>query len=190
MVRDPNMLSIGHGVHAGCASLAMAAEAVLAQCESLILHVGDKAYTSESSIIRGGTLGKHLRHTLDHFEAALSAAGDRNETISYDDRRRDAPVGTSRGAAIAALARLRDQLVTTADEGMDKPVLVRVMLDADGREAVLASTLGRELAFATHHAIHHHAMMRAIAAEFGVATEACFGMAPSTVRADGHASPA
>jgi uncharacterized damage-inducible protein DinB len=189
MVRDPNM-GVWHDGHAGCAALAMAAESVLAQCESLILHVGDGAYTSESRIIRGGTLGKHLRHTLDHFEAALRAIGEHGEVISYDDRRRDVPMETSRGAAIAALAHLRDQLVIAADEGMDKPVRVRVMLDGDGREAVLSSTLGRELAFATHHAIHHQAMMKAIAAEFGVATDACFGLAPSSVRADGHARPA
>lgn len=187
MVRDPHLLNVGDG---GCAALAMAAESVLDQCESLTLHVGDAAYTSTSRIIGGGTFGKHLRHTLDHFEAALRVVGEPGGVICYDDRGRDGPMETSRGAAIAALAHLRDQLVIVADEDMDKPVRVRVMLDADGREALLASTLGRELAFATHHAVHHQAMMKAIAAEFGVATDACFGMAPSTVRADGHANPA
>ena len=102
MVRDPNMLSLDRGPHTGCAALAMAAESVLAQCESLILHVGDAAYTSTSRIIRGGTLGKHLRHTLDHFGAVLRAVGESGEVVSYDDRERDVPMETSRGAAFLA----------------------------------------------------------------------------------------
>jgi hypothetical protein len=48
----------------------------------------------------------------------------------------------------------------------------------------LVSTLGRELAFATHHAVHHQAMMKAIAFEFGVEVEECFGKAPATVNAE------
>jgi hypothetical protein len=56
------------------------------------------------------------------------------------------------------------------------------MLTSDGVDAELGSTLGRELAFATHHAVHHHAMLGAIAAELGVATPPEFGKAPSTIR--------
>jgi hypothetical protein len=55
------------------------------------------------------------------------------------------------------------------------------MLSGDGHEAELESTLGRELVFATHHAIHHHAMMSAIASEFGIKVGPDFGKAPSTI---------
>jgi len=60
-------------------------------------------------------------------------------------------------------------------------VRVRVMLCADGQHAELGSTLGRELAFAAHHAVHHHAMVAAIAAEFGLSAPDGFGRAPSTI---------
>jgi hypothetical protein len=52
----------------------------------------------------------------------------------------------------------------------------------------LGSTLARELAFASHHAIHHHAMMKAIAQEHGQAAESGFGVAPSTLNHESLAS--
>jgi hypothetical protein len=55
------------------------------------------------------------------------------------------------------------------------------MLSGEGDEAELTSTFAREVAFATHHAIHHNAMIAAIAASFGVTIPAGFGKAPSTV---------
>ncbi len=61
------------------------------------------------------------------------------------------------------------------------PVRVRVMVGADGSTAELRSTLARELAFAAHHAVHHHAMVRAIAAEFGREMPEDLGKAPSTL---------
>lgn len=64
---------------------------------------------------------------------------------------------------------------------MHAPVRVRVMVSGDGAETELVSSLARELAFATHHAVHHQAMMRAIAGEFGVEASSDFGKAPSTI---------
>jgi len=68
-------------------------------------------------------------------------------------------------------------------------VIVRVMLTSDGQDTTLPSTFGRELAFAAHHAIHHHAMIKAIAEEFGIATPAEFGKAPSTLNFERDRSP-
>ena len=45
---------------------------------------------------------------------------------------------------------------------------VRCMLSAQGDEQRLRSSLAREIAFASHHATHHHAMMASIALEHGV----------------------
>jgi hypothetical protein len=166
-----------------CVAITAAGDAVLAQCESLVLAVSEHAYTAESQTHRGGTLGKHLRHTLDHFAAALAVLADPAATISYDRRARNVPMETSRAAAIAAIAHAREQLAAAAPEALHTPVRVRIMINAQGQEADLMSTLGRELAFATHHAVHHQAMMKAIAAEFGVDLDERFGKAPSTLEA-------
>ncbi len=164
--------------NASCgAVLCHAADSILSQCELILLEVPDAAYTAPAETIRGGTLGKHLRHTLDHF-AALWADGD---AIEYDRRERDVPMETDRRAALAAIASLRERLAGAASQDSTASVRVRVMVAGDGTEVDLDSTFGRELAFATHHAVHHIAMMKAIAGEFGLELPQGVGKAPSTI---------
>jgi hypothetical protein len=160
-------------------AVAAAAAALLGQCAGLVECVGDDAYGSPSQTIRGGTIGKHIRHVLDHFRAAAEAADGR--TIDYDRRERDVPMETDRRLALAAIAELTGLITRLDSVCLGLPVRVRVMVDADGAMVELHSTLARELAFATHHAVHHHAMVRAIAAEFGCAAPDDMGHAPSTL---------
>lgn len=166
------------------APVALAGAALLEQCASLIESADARCYCGESATIRGGTLGKHVRHVLDHFRAALDAASDPSIEIDYDHRERNVPMETDRAAALDSIRDLRERLRAVTGPMTDRPVRVRVMIAGDGTEAALGSTLGRELAFAAHHAVHHHAMMGAIAAEFGVRTGPEFGKAPSTINFD------
>ncbi len=165
---------------ASCADVAAAADAILAQCEQFVAAFAAEHFTGPSNTLKGGTVGKHIRHTLDHFAAALAGVEDDAE-IDYDRRQRDVPVEVDPAAAARFIGDLRSRLSRAASHGLDTPVRIRVMLSADGAEAVLTSSFGRELAFATHHAVHHQAMMKAIAAEFGVDCDECFGRAPSTL---------
>jgi len=166
----------------GAERIAAGADAVLRQCGDLVNAVTDDAYRSESRVLAGGTIGKHLRHTLDHFAAALAARD--GETIDYDHRERGVPVETDRAEAARVIDSLRSRLAEMRNAALDAPVRVRVMTDADGGEAELGSTRARELAFAAHHAVHHQAMMKAIAAEFGAHVAHEFGRAPSTLNHD------
>src|SRR3954467_6769134 len=68
----------------GCEPLVAAADEVLSQCESLVQGATDAAYAADSQTMRGGTLGKHIRHTLDHFAAALEVVTDPARVICYD----------------------------------------------------------------------------------------------------------
>lgn len=163
----------GHG------AVAAAADAILAQCAGFVEALPDRAYTADSRLIRGGSVGKHVRHVLDHFSAIFTAA-DLGEAIAYDRRERNVPMETQREHALTTIAELRGR-VTQSGPTLGGTVRVRVMLSASGQEAELSSTVAWELAFATHHAIHHHAMMAAIAKELGLVTPAGFGKAPSTL---------
>ena len=156
--------------------------ALLEQCGAFVSTVGaaDGRYAATSSVLPGGTIGKHVRHCLDHYRAALEGF-DTGSPIDYDRRERNVPMETAPSAALEAIGTLRDRLCSLDEPTLGSPVRVRVMLSGDGQEAELDSTLGRELAFATHHAIHHHAMMGAIAAEFGIRVGPEFGKAPSTI---------
>jgi hypothetical protein len=167
----------------GCtAGVAAAGAALLGQCEAFVTLVAtaDGRYSAPSTVLPGGTIGKHVRHSLDHFRAALE--GHETATvIDYDQRVRNVPMETSPEHALMAIGELRQRLRQLDELSLNQPVRVRVMLSGSGDEAELTSTLARELAFATHHAIHHHAMMGAIAAEFGIHAGPEFGKAPSTI---------
>jgi hypothetical protein len=88
---------------------------------------------------------------------------------------------TQRRAALETIERLARDIRVLDGGRLASPVRVRVMISADGSTAELGSTLARELAFATHHAVHHQAMVRAIAAEFGHDLPEDLGRAPSTL---------
>lgn len=168
-------------------SVTWAADAMLKQCAAFIISVPKSSYCTTSKTLAGGTIGKHVRHTLDHYRAALEGApvaGGPGLLIDYDRRERDVPMETDPAEALRAIDSLRSRLSALDDTALDACVRIRVMVSGDGLEAELNSTLARELAFATHHAVHHHAMLGAIAAECGVRVEADFGKAPSTIASE------
>lgn len=154
-----------------------AADALLAQGEAFVRAINGAEFTRPSPELGGGTIGQHARHVIDHYLAILSGASP----IDYDNRKRNTPVEVDAAAAADAFASARSALASLDEEALGKAVRVRVMLTGDGREAVLESTFARELFFAGHHAVHHYAMMRAIAVGLGREVEPCFGRAPSTV---------
>jgi uncharacterized damage-inducible protein DinB len=157
-----------------------AAECLLGQCGLIVEAMDDSAYCCASNVLAGGTIGKHLRHTLDHFGAIVNST-QRDETIEYDRRARGVSVETDRTAALEQISGLRSGLANLRQK-LDGPVRIRVMLTGEGTESELDSTVAREVAFATHHGIHHVAMMKAIAGEMGVALDGEIGKAPSTIQ--------
>ncbi len=168
--------SCAGGAPARAPSEALAAEALLRQCAGLLQHTPSQAYTTPSQILPGGTIGKHVRHLLDHIEAAANA----EEVIAYDQRARDTAVESNVLVGLGVIDRLRRRLQAFSGEALARPVRVRFMVSADGAECETGSTLGRELVFATHHAVHHQAMIGAICRELGVPVDEGFGKAPST----------
>lgn len=156
-----------------------AAAASLEHCAAFLSEIDSDRYTRASARLFGSTIGQHVRHTLDHFAAVTSSLD--GLVIDYDHRRRDTPVEQDCDAAIEAIRSVSARLAPLSADDLAAPVRVRMMVSAEGAEAELGSTLGRELAFATHHATHHFAMISSIANELGIATPVGFGKAPSTV---------
>jgi hypothetical protein len=158
--------------------------------------------------IVGASVGQHYRHSMDHVElAALVAdAADKCghlssaavEELHYDLRVRD---GTLEGDIDMSRRRMVDVAAMfrslefrsprqTGDECVtSRPVAAHFNLSADtGDEIRLLSTVGRELGFAAHHAIHHMAMVKIIAVgTLGIDEGDLprgFGRAPSTLLFD------
>lgn len=152
--------------------------ALLDQCSEFLNDLSLEQYTSPSPRMMGSTIGQHLRHTIDHYNAALAALS--GEIIDYDHRQRNTPIEKDLEIAKDTVAKLRVKLERVPEGKLGQAVRLRVMLDAQGAEVELDSTLARELAFSTHHGIHHCAMIASIAGEHGASYPKGFGKAPST----------
>jgi hypothetical protein len=160
---------------------AIAADLLLQQAAEFVRFLAIDFYASACPTASGGTIGKHLRHLLDHYAAVIAAVRESKLVIDYDHRERDVPMETCTAAALQTITLLRSSLAGLTSDVLDQAIVVRVMVHASGRTVNLRSTVGRELAFATHHALHHHAMMKFIAESFGLSTPQGFGRAPSTL---------
>ncbi|KAG9104948.1 hypothetical protein FRC06_005015 [Ceratobasidium sp. 370] len=169
------------------------ARSILGQAVDLLQNTlsDDAQLAYQSKYIPGSTVGKHLRHARDHYvllvqsvassdPSAASSNGKSPANLSYDVRIRDTPMETSIAAGLKAF----EEIITALDEVSkyvqeDKPVVLTA--DTGPYQQVLGSTFGRELWFASLHAIHHWSMVRVIAGELGCALSANFGVAPSTI---------
>lgn len=168
------------GVCAACAGAAAALEA----CAEFLKGIDEASYARPCAVMHGGTIGQHVRHALDHYGAAL--AGARGDVIAYDRRERGTVIETDLAAALALLREIREGLRGIDAARSAAAVRVRVMVDgSSGAEVELGSTLGREVAFAAHHAVHHHAMMSAIGKAMGLRVPEGFEKAPATAFARG-----
>lgn len=172
----------GEWIRTGGHPIAAAADALLAQASAMLEVVPASAYTAASVSLNGSTIGQHLRHNLDHFMKLVRghAAG---EVVDYDHRDRGVPIETEPKVAAACIEELRRSIAGFDAATLGQGVRIRIMINAEGHCEETGSTLGRELAFVTHHAIHHHAMIKAIAGERGIGLGAAFGKAPSTTNA-------
>lgn len=160
-------------------SITNAAMEVLKSCRCFLDSLDQAAYNHPSRALFGATVGQHVRHNLDHFAAAIGSI--EGGVIDYDRRDRDTPIERDIERAAHEIERLVASLSAMTERASTQRVRVRIMLDASGDVTELESSVVRELAFATHHAYHHYAMMAVIAAELGLAIPGGFGKAPSTL---------
>lgn len=154
------------------------------------IHLLDTTVKTEEHLvwsskhIPGSTIGKHLRHALDHFTLLLDALDVETVALalSYDVRKRNTPVETSCDAARAAYERVITRLEALNDT--KRVALAQaVQLAAETPHHVnVPTSFGRELWFCSLHAVHHWSMIRVICGELNLSTDADFGFAPSTLK--------
>ncbi|KAF9509035.1 hypothetical protein BS47DRAFT_185316 [Hydnum rufescens UP504] len=148
------------------------------------------AFPSQS--LPGGTIGKHIRHAVEHYNLLLKAVSEGPaggpHVLSYDVRSRNTPMETSSRLARDELENVIKQLQSTLST---VPLEDSITLHAvTPFPAVMQTTFGREAWFCALHAIHHWSMIRAIAMEQGITCDSSFGVAPSTLAFRGQSSTA
>lgn len=152
---------------------------VLAATRRFVASLTDAQYVDATVNGPRGTIGAHVRHSLDHVEALLD--GVHTGLIDYDARHRGTPVERERPSATERIDVLSARL-SRCSHSMDLPIQVRSCVTADSPPMEVASTLGRELLFVLSHTIHHQAMIALAAARLNLPLRADFGVAPATLR--------
>ena len=165
-------------------------------------HHASKLYTSTCPIVKA-SIGQHIRHSMDHIERAALAVKqhdtDKIPEIYYDVRERGCLSETNIDESkkrIITVSNLFHNYVgmnDTYSNDQNEVIAYFTLLsddngdDSSGKEPStsigLHSTIGRELGFGIHHAIHHLAMIKVIAIQQNIDNflPDDFGRAPSTI---------
>lgn len=165
---------------------------VLKQGTALLLRLTDKQYAESIEAYACSSIGQHFRHIFDMYQAVLPALSQaqlspgKTTIIDYDSRRRGAEVETQRKSAIAELCKIKkhfDDRIAPLSLPVD--VKTEVCIEKT-RSALIPSTLARELAFVSTHAVHHFALIKIIAQMLGASPDQSVGLAPASATFERH----
>lgn len=175
----PAAANVGHDVAADSRRLLAAALGFLQQGLDLLDLLEPEAYSRPHPAVYEASIGGHYRHGLDHFVSLLRAM--ESGMVDYDRRDRDPRVERELETARASTRIVRSELQRWDTSVLDREVRVRCSVsDCSPEPPLTRSTLGRELAYAITHGIHHYAMIGVIARLGDLPLPAGFGVAPST----------
>lgn len=130
------------------------------------------------------SVGKHVRHVLEHYQTLLAGLKDsvQKNTIDYEQRDRQAALEEEPSVAAQAVDKLRTELQALSHQPTDTPVMLNYPIEPPGNSLTLPSSLGRELAFLTSHTVHHMALIRLLCESMSMPLSSDFGVHPSTRR--------
>jgi uncharacterized damage-inducible protein DinB len=151
---------------------------LLAQGAELIGRLSEGEYNAKVAACFNSTIGGHFRHVIEHYQGVLAAleTGD----LDYEHRARDTMIETMPEYALGIAQKLQKELLeVSASRAMDRTLR---MASETVTDALLVTSLGRELEFLISHTVHHYALMAVIASQHGVTLPSDFGMAPSTLK--------
>ncbi|KAJ6604320.1 hypothetical protein DFH09DRAFT_1242342 [Mycena vulgaris] len=139
----------------------------------------DDQLTVHSQYLPGSTIGKHLRHSRDHFELLLECIKSPPIRNTPMEQQRDA----ARNALLETIRHL-EEIVPGADPStpLTLQAVTPYLQEFD-------TSFGRELWFAGLHCVHHWSMVRVIAGELKIKLADDFGFAPSTLVYQGREAP-
>lgn len=152
---------------------------LLDQVRALLETTSDAQYVQCPAGSSHGSVGGHIRHSLDYVVALL--AGFDSGEIDYETRERGTAVENDRQTALQQIHSLDSRLAQRLNEPSTGFVRTLLMLRSDGPPVALNSTFGRETAFVISHTIHHNAMIAAMLRTTGVEIPDRFGYAPGTI---------
>lgn len=149
----------------------------LHQLTALLGQLTAKQYQQPSAYLSGSSIGQHTRHIIELYQCLLT--GYEQQTVCYDNRKRDVRLETDLSFANQAL-----QHIASSIERNNIQLQLAGVYDTEEQEPLQLSTnYYRELLYNYDHTIHHLALIRVGLKEAGVTSVAeDFGIASSTIR--------
>jgi hypothetical protein len=153
---------------------------VLSQLEDLLNQINAEDYHRKSVNLNQGTIGQHIRHTLEFFICLHE--GYNIGLVNYDSRSHNTLIETDKTIALDAVRRVTDFV---NELSFDKKLLLEVGYDPLSEIKVSVETNAmRELIYNIEHAVHHMAIIKIALNEVAryVKIPESFGVAASTLR--------
>lgn len=136
-------------------------------------------YSDAIPIIGGASIGAHLRHILDFYNAYYY--GSSKGHIDYDDRQRNTKIENELAAGLEQILVVIEQL----EEGHslnNKTVTVNTAVETNRDKSIGESNLIRELQSLHSHTTHHMAIIAIVLKLNKINVDNDFGKAPSTIQ--------
>ena len=157
------------------AHLTRATLEVIQQLGDLIAAVGE--HYPRQPEPGASSIGRHVRHILDHFTALRCAI--RSGRVNYNLRDRDNAVESDPAAARVEIEQIRAWL--TGGDLEDRPLEVESEISISKYQNIcLPGSLHREIIYVINHTIHHIAYAKTIARQMQLPLDAQLGVAPAT----------
>lgn len=116
-------------------------------------ELSSEEYAKELSILNGNSVGKHLRHILELYQAVLEA--NKTLKLNYDQRKRDIEIEVSKDKALEVIEEIISEIQTL---DLNQTIEMRQCLGET--ELSLKSEIQRELLYNIEHTVHHLAIIR------------------------------
>jgi len=124
------------------------------------------------------SIGEHTRHIIEFIQAVTHSS----DIVNYDARKRNLHIQTSKSFAQNVLTEVIEGITNRLNQGdADKPVHMVEQLSNGNASVPVTSTLGREIAYAIQHGIHHIFIIKTQAEMHGISIGDDIGVAPATV---------
>ncbi|MCL4409176.1 MAG: hypothetical protein M1356_02450 [Gammaproteobacteria bacterium] len=152
-------------------SLIFQAKSQLAELRNLLNRLSNDDYTYAAALPHAPTIGRHVRHIIEHYEQLLdhSHCG----SVNYEQRPRQHILEQSTQHAIRAINRLEQQL-TGATLQLDQSLMLFTESEA------IKTSFARELNYLFNHTVHHLATVHCVMTEIGLTLDESSDVHPST----------